>query len=48
MKTIKITLEVAGNSLEREYSFEDAAERDWTSRIVDMLDTIEKSDVKEF
>ena len=50
MKVITITVSVDGNELEREYSIlsvNDTVET-WGERVVDMLDTLSKSEVKEF
>lgn len=48
MKTITITVEVDGNEVSRNYEFDHTEASTWGDRIVDMLDTLEKSDVKEF
>lgn len=45
MKHIKITVEVNGNELSREYELpnQDLIDKDWNFPIQSMLDTIEKS-----
>lgn len=49
MKLITITVEVDGNAVTRSYNAEDAISvGSWNERIEDMLDTIEKSNEKEF
>lgn len=49
MKKITITVDVDGNAVSREYIYDATLpEGAWESRIEDMLDTIEKSEVIEF
>lgn len=52
MKTITITVSVDGNEVTRNYDYNAVkdvdTEHDWGAKILDMLDTLEKSDVKEF
>lgn len=51
MKRVSITVNVDGNEIRRKYIYKDildAIEQEWDSRIVSMLDTLSKSDVKEF
>ena len=45
-KTITITVDIDGNSIDRSFVFNDST--DWGSVVEDMLDTLSKSDVKEF
>ena len=51
-KTITITVSVDGNEVSRSYNSDNIiVESDWElwgSRIEDMLDTLKKSEVKEF
>lgn len=49
MKNITITINVDGNEVTRNYSIEENNRAEtWGEQVEDMLDTLEKSDVKEF
>ena len=46
MKTIKITISIDGNEVSR--SFAGVGTKAWNEIVESMIDTIEKSEVKEF
>lgn len=46
MKTITITVEVDGNSIDRSYTFNTSV--DWATEVESMLETLAKSNEKEF
>lgn len=51
MKKVTITVDVDGNSISRVYMYNEigeAIEQEWDSKIVSMLDTIEKSNEEKF
>lgn len=56
MKTITITVRIGDNEVYRNYSYDETegaitiwkGNESWGMHINDMLDTLEKSDVKEF
>lgn len=49
MKTITITVDVDGNSIDRSYAFTAYVETEkWGKEVENMLDTLEKSNEKEF
>ncbi len=43
MNKITITVDVDGNAVSREYTIEATGEYEWGVRVLNMLDTIEKS-----
>lgn len=47
-KTITITVNVDGNAVSRNYKYDDKDTEAWGLHVIDMLNTIEKSEVKEF
>lgn len=51
MKTVTITIKVDSNEVYRNYDYYEAktaSEETWGERVVDMFDTLEKSNEKEF
>lgn len=46
MKTITITVDVDGNSVDRSYSFNTSV--DWATEVESMLETLARSSDKEF
>jgi hypothetical protein len=48
METITITVDVDGSEVTRKYAFDIYELVDWGERVVDMLDTIKKSDEIKF
>lgn len=49
MKTIQISVKIGENEIYRNYEYDEVTgSNDFSGIIEDMLDTLEKSDVKEF